>query len=76
MRECPINQNAVFVSQHRVLMHSTPDQAYAIYKEAMMRPAVTTSLFLRGKGLLLNGIYGGAQSSKATFVTAFEGMVF
>ena len=39
-----------------------------------MRPATTTSLFLRGKGLLLNGIYGGAHSSKATFVTAFEGM--
>ena len=64
-----------FVShQPRVVTHSTPAQAYAIYKEAMMRPATTTSLFLRGKGLLLNGIYGGAHSSKATFVTAFEGM--
>ncbi len=68
--------NVLFVPQHRVITHSTPDQAYAIYKEALMRPAATTCIVLLKSGLLLNGIYGGAHSSKATFVTAFQGMVF
>ena len=59
--------------QHRVVAHTSINQAVNIYRQAMMRSAGT--LFPKDhKGLKLSGTCVGAHSLKAMFVMAFKGM--